>query len=275
MKILLLKTIFNEIGEKQYKFEWEEVNIQKSFNGNENVFNTEYSEKISSRHIYGIKNDIRRRKGDYVICNNCNKIMKKEEFEKHCDEVESQNMCLNCDKLRYITNQTLNQKITDRNFETGEAKMQTIEKVNMVCKNTYFSSKINSEFDRKRNCKFYFCRQRGCSSLTKDYFVEHPMPFKKIVTERALIENGWLKTSNRTLRYKNTNLYVSINDASIVEYFWYEGKSTSIKFRYADNYGAFLKMNEWDCGMYEISSDRLFPKSYENKLKTEIEKLYK
>jgi len=179
------------------------------------------------------------RKSDYVQCEVCGDIMKRDKIEKHYEDRERNANCMKCDWMRLT--------------ETDNPPVHIMRQDGLVvtktvgvpyCSKRYYSTGIKlSEIDKAANCKYYACRRGSTRELYSDFLSRNPNPYKELLTEKAVIAKGW-KYIGSTIQGRmysiNSKLIARFDKNGILIYFDYLHRNNAYHFVYSDVYDKLI-----------------------------------
>lgn len=241
-----MKILVRVYNEDKTSYVWKKVKSEE-YPISRTGYRTEDGYVHSQQEIIKISNDYRTSKYDYVMCENCGKIVKRSEVEEHFAESEKNANCLKCDWLRL--------KEVSENKKTRLLKDGTVA-VTTICDTyctqySWHSGEKTSEIDKNRKCKFYKCRRAGVREIYRDFFCEYPNPYQNFLTEKAIIKAGWVYTGAFGLcrTYESGNLIAYFDSNGILVHYAFRRRSSQFDFTYSDKYDKFFDYyGEFDWG---------------------------
>lgn len=217
-----MKILVRINGHEKTTYEWREVNTKEIIKNNRFIYK-ETGARFDELDILAVKNPVW---GKYVYCINCGEVVKNtsEAIEKHYDKREKDANCLTCRNRRDVelaNDCSVRYKLN----EDGTYKRITTTNVEFRC-GGYYSRHTPEEAKRNRSCQYYNCRKNGMTTSATNFFETHKNPFAVLATEKSLLSNGWSLVenyeTNRVYKYKNRNLFCTVDRNGIVISFKYK-----------------------------------------------------
>ena len=244
MKILIREYNY-DVGALNYT--WKELRKENPFSGHN--YCTKDGNSYNVNNILQVDHDFRKN-GKYVLCGNCGKVIKKDDKEKHYNEVECKANCMSCDwlRLREVDGTAKHKMMPDGKVATRQISVP-------YCSRGYYYSSHNhipiADVDKASTCKWYACRRAETIEFRPDIFTMFPNPFRKLLTEKAVIDNGW-KYNNRansetTYRNSDGKVFAVFDTNGILIRFFLKCRSATYAFRYSDTHDKFLDAHEEFC----------------------------
>ena len=263
MKILVRNIERNENGNAVCTYIWKKVRTTNPFNGRRYV--AEDGDEYSVGEILKITGDFRlSRKGKYMICANCGKVVKENEALKHFQESERGTNCANCGWFK-VTDEKIDPKRIIRQDGTVVTKSVGIAKCTKGL--SYWRSddyEPIGEVDKVAHCKYFRCRRAGLNEIQKDFLSENPNPISKILTEKAVINSKSWKYMNQEVtgrQYSNTtgNVLARFDTNGILRGFTLLYRDNTTDFYYSDKYDKFYTNSgaefDWRVNWNQISEN--------------------
>lgn len=196
-------------------------------------------ECYSFEQIIRIEGDYRKN-GKYVMCTNCGKVVRKSALAAHYEEQEHNANCMKCDHLRLTE---VDGSVKHKLMPDGKVKTSIISEARCGEKYSYRAIPLES-VNKPETCKYYACRRSGTKNLPSDTLSRFPNPYKMLLTEKTVIENGWkfLEGGEYTRSYTNKNgKVVAIFDRNgILDHFSLLCRGDYYRFMYSDVYDEFI-----------------------------------
>lgn len=259
-----MKILVREVKDNKCSYIWKQVS---------NVKPIRYGRYITTdNNEYGVmdilKIDRDYRNLGYVICANCGEVIKEGKVEKHYAARESEANCAKCSNLslRPISGE---RKITIR--PDGKAVLRSLNNPLCIARSTYRPEPLG-EVDKPQSCIYYKCRRSGTSQIYRDFLSENPNPYTVLLTENAVINNGWeffnRGTNGNEYVTKNGKLFATFDTNGILNYFTVKFRNNYYKFKYSDRYDKYMFNNGLEFRWDDMSETTI------NRFKREIKKLY-
>ena len=240
-----MKILVRENNDGACNYVWKKLNNTNPYLGS-SQFMAEDGQRYSSMDILKINGDYRNGNTRYVKCCGCGKIIKDtpEAIENHYIDQETNIDCLKCSCIYLSQINSVPEKLILK--ADGTVVRKTTNKA--LCRMTgYYSPKETiQEVDKQRYCIHYNCRRNGMASLREDVWSRYPNPFKKILTEKKIIKEGWKMISKmygRIYESKNGKLRAMFDENGILDFFVFKYRNDTFRFRYSDVYDEFLDEN--------------------------------
>lgn len=259
-----MRILVREVKDNKCSYIWKQVsNVNPIRRGR---YRTTDNNEYGVMDILKIDRDYRNL--GYVICANCGEVIKECKVEKHYVTRESEANCAKCEKLslRPIPSE---RKITIR--PDGKAVLRSLNHPLCTARSTYRPDLL-SEVDKPQSCIYYKCRRSGTSPIYRDFLSENPNPYTVLLTENAVINNGWefCKRGADGNEYvtKNGKLFATFDINGILNYFTVKFRNNYYNFKYSDRYNKYMSYHGLEF-MWEDMSETTI-----NRFKREIKKLY-
>ena len=221
------------------KYVWKEIDRKKPFSSYGD-YHTKDDKNYGCFNILKISGDYR--KLGYVRCKNCGEVFKRGKEEQHYAASEDKAKCATCSCL-IIHPITGKQKITLKS--DGTAVCTTINTPYCGSKSRYNCTKLD-EVDKPEICRYFKCRRKGIEDLSSvsDFMSEHPNPYKNIITENAVIKNGWVlnRQTDDYRSYTNGRLTAFFDINGIIDNFLVAFRNDTYKFKYSDVYDIYMNV---------------------------------
>lgn len=213
---------------------------------------------------------------NYVMCGGCGEVIKNnpESIEAHFAEREAQKDCLTCKSL-YESSVNVRQVTYTKN-EDGSYNAVSKYKVNLSCRNGYFSLNNPSQETIKRNCVYYRCRHYGVKE-NANIFTKYPHPFETQITVDTLLAKkcnyegynyGFFEYD---LKLRRT-LFACVNELGVVDHFRATWRNYQYRVYYSDKYDKLFFV---DCSNYTEKLPWSITVEKANKIKEKIAAFYK
>lgn len=243
-----MQILVREVASGVCNYVWKKVNTVNpiTFNYHECNYHAE-NKTYNCLDVLKIKHDYR--KGDYVICGNCGKVVNKSKLVAHYEEQERNANCLKCDNLTLRKDKSV--KSVLKMLPNGKVQEKSIN--NPYCGNGYYSSVSIEEVNKLQRCKYYACRRASEREIPSDFHATYPNPFNNILTEAGIINKKWTFNGseyNNTRRYSNKNgKVIAVFDTNgLLMYFMLLYRDDSFRFVYSDVYDKFFGVNGREFG---------------------------
>lgn len=258
-----MKILVREVKDNKCSYIWKQVSKVNPIRCGR--YRTTDNDEYGVMDILKIDRDYR---NGYVKCANCGEVIKEGREEKHFAARESKANCAKCSKisLRPIPGE---KKITIR--PDGKAVLRSLNRPLCTARSTY-TPDLLSEVDKPQSCIYYKCRRSGTSQIHRDFLSENPNPFTVLLTENAVINNGWefftRGANGNEYVTKNGKLFATFDVNGILNYFTVKFRNNYYKIKYSDRYDKYMFNNGYEF-MWDDMSERTI-----NQFKREIKKLY-
>ena len=187
------------------------------------------------------------RKSDYVQCGVCGKVVKRDKIDKHYEEREREADCMKCGWLELLGRQNSGPINVMR--KDGFVVSKNIF-VPYCSKGRWRGSTRLSEINKVADCKYYACRRGSTKNLHSDFLSQNPNPYRDLLTENAVIENGWhyMGSSQQGRNYSfDTKLIARFDSNGILIGFNFFHRNNTYNLVYSDVYDKII----WDSGEFD------------------------
>lgn len=229
-----MKILVREYANGICNYVWKKIKMENPFYWG--GYDTEDGMSYNQCQVLKITHDIRN--GNYVMCSNCGKVVKRNSLTLHYEKGEAEANCMKCSYLRIGDASTVTNKLRS----DGMCIRRTVGVPNCGYRN-YRVIPI-ATIDKVEKCKYFGCRRSEARELPTDFLAEHPGAYDRLLTENAAITGGWKYLSQnsdgRQYANKDGKVVAYFDTNGILIHFILWNRSSRYTFTYSDVYDKFI-----------------------------------